>query len=113
MALRRQHKPGYQLMLQRLRRVRRKAGLTQAEVARALGTTQAYVSKSESGERRMDPLELNDFARIYGTSVETLLPPSKAPRLAGGAAPPVGVAERPVRPSRGRPPKRSLRSEPR
>ena len=113
MALRRQHMPGYQLMLQRLRRVRRKAGLTQAEVARALGTTQAYVSKSESGERRMDPLELNDFARIYGTSVETLLPPSKAPRLAGGAAPPVGVAESPIRPNRGRRPKRSLHSEPR
>ena len=102
MALRRQHMPGYQLMLQRLRRVRRKAGLTQAEVARALGTTQAYVSKSESGERRMDPLELNDFARIYGTSVETLLPPSKLPRLAGALAPPAGVAERAVPPNRAR-----------
>lgn len=109
MALRRQHTPGYQLMLQRLRRVRRKAGLTQAEVARALGTTQAYVSKSESGERRLDPLELNDFARIYGTSVETLLPPSKAPRLAGNVTRPAGVAEQPIRPSRGRPSKRSRR----
>lgn len=56
-------------------------GLTQAEVAQALGTTQAYVSKSESGERRMDAVELYDFARVYGAPLETLLPPSRVRRL--------------------------------
>jgi transcriptional regulator with XRE-family HTH domain len=111
MGFRRQHTPGYQLMLKRLRRVRRRAGLTQAEVARALGTTQAYVSKSESGERRMDALELNDFARIYGTPVETLLPASKAPRLAEATTRPGGVAE-PIRPKRGRTSKRGQQSKP-
>jgi transcriptional regulator with XRE-family HTH domain len=102
MGLRRQHTPRYKLMLQRLRRVRLQTGLTQAEVARALGTTQGYVSKSESGERRIDAVELNDFARVYGAPLETLLPASKVRR----------VAERPVRPGRGKRPKRGRRSKP-
>jgi len=102
MGLRRQHTPRYKLMLKRLRRVRRENGLTQAEVARALGTTQAYVSKSESGERRMDAVELYDFARIYGAQLETLLPASKVRPLAGAQARPTGVAEREVRPKVGR-----------
>jgi transcriptional regulator with XRE-family HTH domain len=100
-------------MLKRLRRVRRQTGLTQAQVARALGTTQAYVSKSESGERRMDALELNDFARSYGTPVESLLPASKAPRLAEGIIRPGGAAERPSGPKGGRSPKRARGSKPR
>ena len=35
-------------------------------VAKALGRTQAFVSKCELGERRIDPLDLHDFARLYG-----------------------------------------------
>jgi transcriptional regulator with XRE-family HTH domain len=77
-------------------------GLTQAEVARALGTTQAYVSKSESGERRMDAVELHDFARVYGAPLEALLPPSRVRRLTGAGTPsPGSAAEPPVRPRAG------------
>jgi transcriptional regulator with XRE-family HTH domain len=101
MTLRRQHTPRYRLMLKRLRRIRRENGLTQAEVARALGTTQGYVSKSESGERRMDAVELYDFAQIYGAPLETLLPASKVRPLAGAQARPAGVAEGEVRPKAG------------
>ena len=36
---------------------RRKKGLTQIQVAAALGTPQSYVSKYESGERRLDVVE--------------------------------------------------------
>jgi transcriptional regulator with XRE-family HTH domain len=36
---------------------RRKKGLTQIQVADALGTPQSYVSKYESGERRLDVVE--------------------------------------------------------
>jgi transcriptional regulator with XRE-family HTH domain len=52
-------------MLARLRQARRLVGLTQVEVARALGRTQAWVSKCELGERRIDPIDLQDFARVY------------------------------------------------
>jgi transcriptional regulator with XRE-family HTH domain len=95
------HRPRYKVMLQRLRRARRLAGLTQVEVARALGTSQAYISKCEQGERRIDPIELSDFAQLYGAPLHTLLPASTAPRLVPpGYRPPREVAERIVRPVR-------------
>ena len=53
-------------MLRRLVAARREAGLTQVNVAKAWGRTQAFVSKCELGERRIDPLDLHDFARLYG-----------------------------------------------
>jgi transcriptional regulator with XRE-family HTH domain len=53
-------------MLKRLRQARLDAQLTQVDVAKALHRTQAFVSKCESGERRIDPIDLMDFARLYG-----------------------------------------------
>lgn len=52
-------------MLKRLREARKHAGMTQVEVARVLKRTQAFVSKCELGERRIDPIDLADFARLY------------------------------------------------
>jgi len=46
------------VFLRLLRRVRIEAKLTQAQLAKILGTTQARVSKYEQGERRIDMLEL-------------------------------------------------------
>jgi len=40
--------------------------MTQAQVARAFGRPQSFVSKCESGERRVDVLELGEFAELYG-----------------------------------------------
>jgi transcriptional regulator with XRE-family HTH domain len=56
-------------MLARLREAREAAGLRQVQVAESLGKPQSYVSKIESGERRMDPVELAEFAEIYGLEV--------------------------------------------
>lgn len=56
----------YKKFLRRLRAARRAAGLTQVEVASILNQPQSYVSRCESGERRIDPVELSDFAAIYG-----------------------------------------------
>lgn len=58
-------RPEYQRFLERLRAAREAAGLTQVEVARRLGRPQSYVSKSESGERRLDVVELAEFAALY------------------------------------------------
>lgn len=52
-------------MVERLRAARLAAGLTQVQVAKALGRTQAFVSKCELGERRIDPVDLAQFARLY------------------------------------------------
>ena len=59
------HKPQYRAFLKRLREARKDADLTQAAVARALRRPQSFVSKSESGERRVDVIELAEFARLY------------------------------------------------
>ena len=63
----------YQDFLERLRAARHKAGLTQSEVATKLGRPQSYVSKCESGERRVDVVELDDFAKIYRRSITYFL----------------------------------------
>ncbi len=59
----------YSRFLRRLRLAREQAGLTQAETARRLGRGQAYVWKSEVGERRVDAVELRAFARVYGVRI--------------------------------------------
>jgi len=64
-------------MLARLRQARRDAGLTQEEVAKRIGVRQAFVSKVECGERRIDPVELARFAALYGKSLAWFVGPAK------------------------------------
>jgi len=64
------HSPEYRDFLVRLRKARKDAGLTQSEVANKLGREQSYVSKCESGERRVDITELVEFARLYERTLD-------------------------------------------
>ena len=68
------HTRRYQQFRRQLRRAREDAGLTQKQVAGALERPQSYVSKCESGERRVDVVELEQFAKLYGKSFEYFLP---------------------------------------
>lgn len=52
-----------------LRSVRSEAGLTQAEVADRLEMPQSFVSKYESGERRIDLVELRQICKVLGISL--------------------------------------------
>jgi transcriptional regulator with XRE-family HTH domain len=58
-------RPEYRRFLARLRTARETAGLTQVQVASRLRVPQSFISKSETGERRVDVVELADFARLY------------------------------------------------
>lgn len=49
--------PAHKKLRELLANARNDAGLKQADVARALGVPQSYVSKVESGERRLDVVE--------------------------------------------------------
>ncbi len=49
----------------RLRQARKDSGLTQVQAAERLGKPQSFISKCESGERRVDALELIAFAGLY------------------------------------------------
>jgi transcriptional regulator with XRE-family HTH domain len=72
-ALKSIHTPQYRRMLGKLRQARQAAGLTQAAVAEHFRRPQSYVSKCESGERRIDPTELQEFARLYGKPIAFFL----------------------------------------
>jgi transcriptional regulator with XRE-family HTH domain len=56
-----------------LRTAREKAGLTQMDVVEKLGTYASFVSKVESGERRVDVVELAQLCQLYGVSLMDLL----------------------------------------
>jgi transcriptional regulator with XRE-family HTH domain len=49
-----------------LRGIRVEAGLRQSELASRLGTDQTFISKYESGERRLDILELREVCQVVG-----------------------------------------------
>lgn len=52
-------------LIKRLKQARLDAGLDQTHAAKLLGKTQSYVSKVEAGQRRIDVVELKQFAEIY------------------------------------------------
>jgi len=46
--------------------MRQREGVSQVELAARLGNTQTFVSKCERGERRIDVVELVEFAEALG-----------------------------------------------
>ena len=57
------------VFVKRLKKARLDSGLTQAEVAEKLGSSQSWVSKIELGELRVEAIWLNKLAKLYGKSV--------------------------------------------
>lgn len=72
----RQHK----LLIGLLIDARKAAGLTQTDVAKALGRHQSFVAKYENGERRLDVIEFLSIAAALRTD-----PISLVKRVATGA----------------------------
>ena len=62
-----------QLLVSVLRQTREEAGLKQSEVAERLGTHQSFVSKYETGERRLDLVELEQISSAIGTTLPNLV----------------------------------------
>jgi transcriptional regulator with XRE-family HTH domain len=63
----------YDQLLVALREARKRSGLTQTQVGRKFGAHASFVSKIESGERRIDVVELADLCRAYGTPLSAIL----------------------------------------
>jgi transcriptional regulator with XRE-family HTH domain len=83
------HSAQYRELLARMRAARQARGLTQQALARRLGKPQSYVSKAESGERRLDVVEFLHFMRalegeplalLRDIETEYLVPRPKAAR---------------------------------
>ncbi|GAB3130778.1 hypothetical protein GCM10027289_16110 [Tsukamurella serpentis] len=63
------HTAEYQRLCALLRQLRVDAGLTQVQVAERLGEPQSFVSKYESGERRLDVIELKHVVEALGNTI--------------------------------------------
>ncbi len=55
----------HKYLVTRLREARQQANLTQKQVAQLLGVTQSFMSKIESGQYRVDVVQLSQFAKLY------------------------------------------------
>jgi transcriptional regulator with XRE-family HTH domain len=63
----------YRQLIDQLVAARTQANLSQERVAKLLGTHQQFVSRYETGERRLDAIELVDVARALGLSPVDLI----------------------------------------
>lgn len=52
-------------LVKKLISAREGACLRQEDVAKSLKKTQSFISKIESGQRRIDLVQIKDFAKIY------------------------------------------------
>lgn len=59
----------YSILISLLRAVRKERGLTQAQLAEALGVEQSTVSKIERRERRLDVSELRRVCLVLGITL--------------------------------------------
>lgn len=59
----------YKAFRERLISARNDAGMTQGQVNRRMGKPHSFISKCELGERRLDFVELQMLAKIYGKNL--------------------------------------------
>lgn len=64
---------GHEALCRALVEARKSAGLTQAQLAHRLRRHQSFVARVESGERRIDVIELVVLARALGVGTTSLL----------------------------------------
>mgnify|MGYP003292372353 CR=1 FL=1 len=59
-------------MVNRLKIIRKNAGLTQADFSESLGLTRAYIGQVECGAKPLSDRSLRDICRIYGVNEDWL-----------------------------------------
>jgi transcriptional regulator with XRE-family HTH domain len=60
-------------LVEKLKKARKEMGFNQEAVAKLLRVTQSYISKMESGQRRIDIIQLKRFARVYSKKIDYFL----------------------------------------
>jgi transcriptional regulator with XRE-family HTH domain len=63
----------HEILREVLRTARKDGSLTQLQLADLLGHPQSYVSKYESGERRLDLPEIRAIAHCVGLNLSTII----------------------------------------
>ena len=67
------HRPQYELFRKLMIEARERSGLTQVQVAAALGRPQSFISKYERGDRRLDFSEFVEIAEVLGVDTAAFL----------------------------------------
>lgn len=62
-------KKDYLVVTELLYRLRINAGITQLQLAKLLNVPQSYISKIETGERRIDIVELKEFCKVLNSNL--------------------------------------------
>ncbi len=84
----------YAQLLAELKSARASAGMSQVQLAEALGQLQTYVSKCELGDRRLDVIELRSWVIALGGNPVTFMA-GLEDRISRNSAPPgIGKAVR-------------------
>ena len=65
--------PKYKDMIESLKTLRKKRGISQRELAQLLGTTHCFVGRAETCERRLDILDLINILRALGLSKKEIV----------------------------------------
>jgi len=60
----------HKFLTEQLKKARVEAGFDQKKAAKLLRKSQSYISKIEAGQRRIDVIQLKEFARIYKKSLD-------------------------------------------
>jgi transcriptional regulator with XRE-family HTH domain len=60
-------------LLELLKKIRQDKGIRQVELAGKLGVPQSFISKYESGDRRLDILELRQVCKAVGITLQELI----------------------------------------
>jgi DNA-binding transcriptional regulator YiaG len=63
----------HRYLVQLLHDARTNAGVTQVELAKLLHRPQSFVSKYESGQRRLDLVEIREICRVLGVGFVDLV----------------------------------------
>lgn len=66
--------PRYADLRRRLREARLQAGLTQVEAGNRLRKNQQFINRCEAGDRRIDFIEVVDFADLYECPLDSFVP---------------------------------------
>ena len=63
----------HKFLVEKLKKARIEADLDQNEIAKLLKMSQSYVSKMESGQRKIDIFQLKNLAKIYKKTLDYFL----------------------------------------
>jgi transcriptional regulator with XRE-family HTH domain len=67
------HSRSHHILIAKIRALRESFGLTQKELADKIGVDQTFISKIETGDRRVDLIELREICLSLGTSLEDFI----------------------------------------